>query len=86
MKTIFKYSFNAGTRLEVDMPTGSTVVHVGEQNDDVTIWAQVESDNPKESRVFNIVGTGRIIPTGLTRYLGTVLIGPYVWHVYERTI
>jgi hypothetical protein len=41
-----------------------------------------------EERVFEIFGTGNPITVGMgvsREFIGTVLVGEFVWHVFEST-
>jgi hypothetical protein len=67
----------------VEMPLGARVVFVGEQNDAIYLWAEVDPAHRKVVRKFAIVGTGQSIPEDL-EYVGTVQTPPFVWHVYEE--
>jgi hypothetical protein len=50
----------------------------------LTLWAEVESNNVKEKRVFKIYGTGDEIKED-AKYVGTAFDkdGVFVWHLYE---
>jgi hypothetical protein len=66
------------------MPEGSAIYHVGQQHGSVIIWARIDPEAETFERTFLIVGTGQDIPDGYC-YHGTVQIGDFVWHVFERT-
>jgi hypothetical protein len=66
-----------------DIPGLLRPLHVGMQNGNVTLWVAVE-----ESKSFfpyklsvRLIGTGRNTPDDYI-YLGTVMDGEYVWHVF----
>jgi hypothetical protein len=65
------------------MPQGAKVVHVGEQNGDIYLWASVNPNMLEERRTFTVVGTGHKAPPDSV-YVGTVQIHPFVWHVFEE--
>lgn len=71
--------------IEVEMPKGAIPIAVQVQYGIICVWAQVTPDAPKESRYFQVVGTGMPIPVRVKKYLGTVQIysGDTVLHVYE---
>ena len=87
MKTIYKYTLGeAGdAMIEVALPRGSKIVHCANQRDnDICIWALVDTQRPTEIRRFRIVGTGHEIhPRAPVTHIGTVAIAPFVWHVLE---
>ena len=83
MTRVFKYAIEHG-RTTIGMPEGSTVVHVAMQDKHVTLWAEVTDGGQPELREFLIVGTGQTIPDRVPfQHVGTVMDGPFVWHVYE---
>lgn len=72
----------------VELPVGTTVLHLGPQNSRLYMWAAVCPDPgvPKEIRTFQVFATGETIPKGyrvLKSYIGTYVGPTYVWHVYE---
>lgn len=83
MRTVHKYSLDITDAQAVPMPKGAKVVHVGEQRGVLCLWAEVDTDRPKEDRHFVIVGTGNPRPKDAKTHLGSAVVGPFVWHVYE---
>ena len=86
MKTIWKYRINLAERQTITVPAGGQILCVKVQYDAIAIWSEVETDNPTEERTIVIRGTGQ--PFHMPRgehfcYLDTVLLGDFVWHVYE---
>ena len=89
-RTMFKYPL-AGwvretviTNHQVEMPRGARIRHVGIQQNQVTMWAEVDQDEAPETRSFAIRGTGHEIQE-MEVYLGTVFADPYVWHLFETS-
>lgn len=79
MKTIYKYP--AGI---LNLPKGAIVRKAGMQGGVVTLWVEVDTDNPLEERHFVSYGTGWEISEDRSLcYIDTVFDGIYVWHVYE---
>ena len=83
MRTIYKYRLPVGAVFHVAMPTDAKIIHVGNQDGSVHIWAEVENANPRETRNFVIVGTGHEMPRDEGRHIGSAIVPPFVWHVYE---
>lgn len=83
---IWKYELEVLDIQFIDVPIGGTILSVANQSDRVMLWAMVNPTNPKEKRRIEIYGTGHNIePTPADRtFIGTVLVAPYVWHVFER--
>jgi hypothetical protein len=82
MRTVYKYPFSDRTESTVQMPEGAIVTHVASQDGRATIWAEVDTDAPPQSRSFSLVPTGGEVPAG-AHHVGTFLSGPTVWHVSE---
>jgi hypothetical protein len=88
MKTIWKYS--TGLR-ELDntivfaMPEGATVLSVGNQDENLYLWAEVDATAKPESRSFCVRGTGHPFTGDEGRFIGSVIFmgGSLVFHVYE---
>jgi len=89
MKAIWKYPLIPPTyNCRVEMPIGSTIVDVREQNDQVNMWAEVDTDAADmEIRTFAVFGTGHILPNRGLKYVGTAHLfhGELVMHVFEVT-
>lgn len=91
MKTIYKYSLDVVDTQEVILPKWCTPLSVQIQNDKLTMWAMVETDEPQVKAIVTVFGTGHPVPhnfylgRGNNIYLGTVQtkIG-LVWHVFIR--
>lgn len=85
MNTIWKYTLSP-QNTQVEMPRGSRVLTVAGQNDEICLWAQVDTEAPKHVRKYVIVGTGHSIPEGDMRYVGTAHLytGQLVLHIFER--
>ena len=85
MKTIWKYS------LSVDQADGSfsipkdgKIIYVSSQTTRmINFWVELESNNQIELRHFIVIGTGHSIPDN-SEYVGSIMSGAFVWHLYER--
>jgi len=93
MKTIYKYALELTDRQLVSIPLGSKILSVDNQNGAICVWVEVDSDVPYyRDYVFRIVGTGNPIDfptkpnetTSPYNFIGTVIMNPFVWHVYWR--
>ena len=82
MNRIYKYRLISNVTL-MPLPEGATVVHVGNQDNHVTIWVRLDPNQRLEERTFMFVGTGQPFPEDAI-YLGTAHVGPFVWHVLEQ--
>ena len=85
MRTVHKYEVISFDPQIVMMPKGAIIRYVGQQEGSVCLWAEVDSDGPMEARLIYVVGTGKRIMylERSPKYLGTVQVQSFVWHVYE---
>lgn len=90
-QTIWKYETPFEQYFEIQMPKGAEILSV--QSDEKTnrpcIFALVYPDNEKETRYFELFGTGNTIHNdmGISRkYLGTYQYqkGEFIGHIFER--
>lgn len=88
MQTIHKHVLiwdAAVTRLT--LPAFARLIDVGPDtraSDKIALWFIVNDAIPADVvRTFYIVGTGHPIPKG-TEHVGSVLMAPYKWHVFEE--
>ena len=81
---IWKYPLELTDRQVIEMPYDSEIIHIGEQNGQLTLWALVdENEEQKEQRAVLVYGTGHPIIFGPAhRHVGTAQVGPFVWHVF----
>lgn len=82
MLTIHKYKIT-GTG-PIEMPVQQKILTAQFQKDALYIWAMVETDNPKEKVMFELVGTGHeVLPNSKRLYIATAQEGSYVWHLFQ---
>ena len=107
MHTIYKYRFADGRyystgptkTVRLDLPANAQVLSCqlrGCSLNDITIWAEVETENHLVPRYFEIWATGVSMPRfflpadkrmddGPRAFVATIQIGELVWHIFERT-
>jgi len=78
---IWKYLIPTADKVTLRMPKFAEVIHIAEQGGILALWAIVNPDLEEEERIFYVVGTGHPLPHA--KYIGTVLIDPFVWHIFE---
>lgn len=85
---VFKYEIPIADQPLVRLPLGAQILSVGQQSDQLFLWAMVD---PAEMRTkhhaFRVAGTGHeIADVDELKFLGTVQIdgGCTVLHVFER--
>jgi len=82
---IYKYYLVITDTQSLNLPEDAQILSVAEQNGELCLWALVIPDNPKTYRTFEILGTGNPIPKTLRRkFIGTVPMESFMWHVFER--
>ncbi|WP_417459103.1 hypothetical protein [Kordiimonas sp.] len=86
--TIWKYELEITDLQRVAMPKGAKILSVGKQGAYACLWAMVdENEDATEERCIEIVGTGNPMHRSMgfaRRFIGTVVMTPFVWHVFER--
>lgn len=87
-KVIWKYILEITDSQELIMPKGACVLTVQTQNNTPCLWALVNPNAEKESRIFETFGTGHPIccATDMHRnYIGTYQThgDSLVFHVFE---
>lgn len=81
---IWKYELKLVDRQAVSMPIGATILSVANQRGNLCLWAKVNPrHNHPTNRIIQIVETGNPIPNEEMTFIGTVVIDPFVWHVFE---
>jgi hypothetical protein len=89
MMTIHKFQIFISGEVLVEMPAGSRLLCVGEQDGKLCIWALVNTKLRIVQHKFRIYGTGEEIDTAIfenedSRYIGTVQMkNGLVWHVFD---
>lgn len=80
-RRILKFPLEHGEQ-EVVMPHGAIIRHVDVQHDVPTLWAECKDSGYESRRRFVVYGTGQPA-ADKANYVGTVLMGAFVWHVFE---
>jgi hypothetical protein len=91
MQVIYKYSAPVEPAMDVEMPAGAEVIHVGDQTgrgDTIQFWALVPLNKrlqeKTETRRFRLCPTGTAAPDDAP-HIGTVISGGgrLVWHIFD---
>ena len=84
MKTIFRYQLEIVDHQIIRVPIGESgkVLGVAEQGGKLCMWFEVDSEWGEHNVEVIIVGTGNPLPCEKMDYVGTVVMNPFVWHVY----
>jgi hypothetical protein len=86
MKTIYKYPlYNVPGINHVSLPANALIVSVGlDPNNALCLWAFVNPKNVAyDIRKILVTGTGFPIVEPSLRFMSTVRINEYMWHVLE---
>lgn len=88
MRTIYKYQLEITDFQDISMPECSHIIHVAEQDGKLCLWALVDNEVNSMKRRIQIVGTGNPMPydARVVRHIGSVIMSPFVWHVFESTV
>jgi len=85
MRTIYKYILEEHDTNVIQMPELATILKVERQQDQICMWAEVDTTRPLTPYTFRIFGTGNSHPEDeMMTYLNTVIMGYFVWHVYLK--
>lgn len=92
MKTIYKYPLKTTTKQTITNDPIEKLLHVGVDPQGVPcVWAEVDTEHitlmnaakVNSPTTVYVIGTGEEIPCNAEAYLGSFVIGQYVWHVYS---
>jgi len=86
MRKIWKFQLPLETIAWVAMPLLAEVISTGlDPAENLCVWAVVDPNRELSKRMFLVIGTAHPLPdeVKLSRFLGTVRQGPFMWHVYE---
>lgn len=84
---IWKFELAITDMQEVTMPDGAELLSVANQNGNLCLWAIVDPSKERRRRYIEIIGTGNPMPTDMgvdRKFIGTAVVNPFVWHVFER--
>jgi hypothetical protein len=85
MKTIHKFVLEVTDEQRIEIPSAHSILTVQLQDKRICLWAIVDTNSPKTTRYFRIVGTGNPFNDCMDfTYIGTVQMenGKLVWHVF----
>lgn len=82
--TIWKFPIRITDRQIIEIPVCNKIMHVGlDPRGDLCFWAEVQPDSERVKKMFYVVGTGGRIPGDSMGHLGSITMGPFVWHLYQ---
>lgn len=88
MKTVWKHPFSNTLSLTLLLPEGAMVRHAGVDPavpyQRIALWVERDTELPETvRRTFYACDTGAPIRP-FRAFIGTVIIPPEVWHIYEE--
>jgi hypothetical protein len=87
MQKIFLYSLHIADVQFVSLPRHACTLSVAEQNGQLCLWALLDPEAACVERPIYIHSTGQEVAfPSSKRLIGTVLTGPFVWHIFEEAI
>lgn len=90
MKVIYKYEIrpdstkDASFEIRVVTKLGAKPLYVALQNGIPCVWMEVDKARASTTITLYSVGTGFGAVPDDGEYLGTIIEGPYVWHIYVK--
>jgi len=81
MHQIWKYPISLSSVAK--LPGDAEIIHVGSQNEEPVVWASVEMPPCACTKRLCVIGTGWDYSASEWTPVGTVQIGPLVWHLME---
>jgi hypothetical protein len=85
MKTVAKFPLEVSHLMEIEMPRGARLLHVGVARARPCLWALVDDPGPTVVRRFRLTATGEPIPDLLPDwvFVGTVIVGANDCHLWD---
>lgn len=84
MKTIHKYILDIQALQTIKMPEDPHILDIQVQDEDIVMWAKVDTEDKYVTHTFAIYGTGNPMPEYPGLYLATVQLDGFAWHIYEK--
>lgn len=83
MRTIWKFDLDVDDSAQVkNMPQDAEILFIHQQDGLLMMWASVVPERALVKRKFAVHGTGHPIPQD-HEYVGSAVMPPFVWHVFE---
>ncbi len=81
-KRIFKYPLEITDKQTIAMPANAELLSVQVQNQQLCLWALVDTMLPERETEIAIYGTGNPIPDNTGWHIDTCQLNGLVWHVF----
>lgn len=87
MNVIHKYKLLGIGEQDVTLPVGAKIIEVRPQDGTICLWAIIQTGNVAwEKRKIRIIATGKEFDSRFLKFINTVHIEPFVWHVFENML
>lgn len=89
MKTIHKFQIPLKEEVAISIPGFQRILRVDQQRGTLCLWAGVDLDNPAPTVInLAVVGTGHRLPDNYDweTHLATVIVEPFVWHIFRERL
>lgn len=83
MRTIWKFELEVSDEQTIAIPQGAQLLHAGVQGEQLCLWAIVDPNAPTVNRHIGIRGTGHPCEFNIMSHIGTVMMPPFVWHLFD---
>lgn len=84
--TVWKYPLKLLASQYISCPKGAKPLFVANQDGTLTLWMQHDPGDAPCPKLIFVVGDGQPIPAEAKFYLGSALVGDFVWHVYSASL
>ena len=87
-KTIYKFPLNLMGTTKLILTDGYEIISVGNQEGRLVAWVELDPKAEQEEVRIESAVTGGVVPDAIQGvqypiFVGTVIIGPHVAHVYD---
>lgn len=87
MKVIYKYKLEVTDHQILRLRAQSEILSVQVQNGEIQLWIlEDQSMSVFCDRHIAVIGTGNPFNYNLNRFIGTVQMTPFVWHIFEINV
>jgi hypothetical protein len=85
MNTVLKFPLHVSDKLELEMPRGAQLLHVGVARARPCLYALVDEHSPLVLRRFRLTATAEPIPDHLPhwKFVGSILVGSNDCHLWD---
>jgi hypothetical protein len=85
MNTVQKFALSVADRVELEMPRGAQLLHVGMTRARPCLWALVDEERPRVLRRFRLTATSEPIPDHHPewKFVGSILVGSNDCHLWD---